>query len=80
MKFWLDWKESKEKERKYNRGRAQSVERLTEEQVVAGSILGTGPTLKVLKWLRNKGTPFALQMAIPSSSLYDHVLEWRSRL
>ena len=32
-------------------GLAQSVERLTAEREVAGSIPGTGPTLKVLQWL-----------------------------
>ena len=40
-------------------GLAQSVERLTAEREVAGSILGTGSTLKVLKKLRNKGTASA---------------------
>ena len=53
--------------------------RPTAERVVAGSILGTGPTLKVLKWLRNKGTAFALQMARPSRGLDDHV-KWQSCL
>ena len=33
------------------------------ESEVTGLIYGTGPTLRVLKWLRNKGTVFALQMA-----------------
>ena len=60
-------------------GLAQSVERLTAERGVAGSIPGAGPLLRVLKWLRNEGTPFALQAARPSRSSDDHV-EWRSRL
>ena len=42
---------------------AQSVERLTVEQEVAGSIPGVGPILRVLKCLGNEGTPFALQTA-----------------
>ena len=41
-------------------GLAESVERLTEEQEIAGSIPVAGPTLRVLKWLRNEGTAFAL--------------------
>ena len=45
---------------------APSVERLTAEREVAGSILGAGPILKFLKQLRNEGTPFALQAARPS--------------
>ena len=36
-------------------GLAPSVERLTTEREVAGSIPETGPTLGLLKWLRNKG-------------------------
>ena len=60
-------------------GLAQSVEHLTAEREVAGSIPGTGPTLMVLKWLRNEGTAFALQMARPSRGSDDHV-KWRSRL
>ena len=39
---------------------APSVERLTAEREVAGSILN------FLKQLRNEGTPFALQVARPS--------------
>ena len=35
-------------------GLAPSVERLTAEREVAGSIPRTGPTLGVLKWLRNE--------------------------
>ena len=60
-------------------GLAQSVERLTAEREVAGSIPGAGPLLRVLKWLRNEGTSFALQAARPSRGLDDHV-KWRSRL
>ena len=60
-------------------GLAQSVERLTAEREVAGSIPGTGPILMVLKWLRNEGTAFALQMARPSRGSDDHV-KWRFRL
>ena len=60
-------------------GLAQSVERLTEEHEIAGSIPVAGPTLRVLKWLRNEGTAFALQMARPSCGSDDHV-KWRSRL
>ena len=60
-------------------GLAQSVERLTAEREVAGSIPGAGPLLKVLKWLRNEGTSFALQAARPSRGSDDHV-KWRSRL
>ena len=47
-------------------GLAPLVERLTAERRVTGSIPGIGPTLRVLKWLRNEGTTFALQMARPS--------------
>ena len=42
-------------------GLDQSIERLTAESKVAGSIPGAGPILKVLKWLRNEGTHFAPQ-------------------
>ena len=51
---------------------------------MAGSIPGTGPILRVLKYLRNedkgkgsKGTAFALQMARPSLGSDDYV-KWRS--
>ena len=47
-------------------GLAQLVERLTAERQVAGSIPRAGPTVRVLKWLRNEGTAFALQTARPS--------------
>ena len=60
-------------------GLKQSVESLTTEWKVVGSIPGTGPTLRVLKWLRNEDTAFALQIARPSHGSDDHV-EWRSRL
>ena len=60
-------------------GLAQLVERLTEEQEMAGPIPVAGPTLRSLKWLRNEGTAFALQMARPSRGWDDHV-KWRSRL
>ena len=60
-------------------GLAQSVERLTAEREVAGSIPGAGPILRVLKWLRNESTSFALQQARPSRGSDDHV-KWRSRV
>ena len=50
-----------------------AVERLTAEREVVGSIPGVGLTLMVLKWLRNEGTVFALQMARPSRGSDDHV-------
>ena len=58
---------------------AQSVERLTAEREVAGSIPEAGPILRVLKQLRNEGTSFAQQAARPSRGSDDHV-KWRSRL
>ena len=57
-------------------GLAQSVERLTAEREVAGSIPRAGSTLRVLKELRNKRIAFALQMARPSHDLDDHVIRW----
>ena len=60
-------------------GLAQSVERLTAEREVAGSIPGAGPLLRVLKWLRNEGNSFALQAARPSRGSENHV-KWGSRL
>ena len=54
-------------------GLAQSLERLTAEREVAGSIPGAGPLL------RNEGTFFALQAARPSRGSDDHG-KWRSRL
>ena len=58
-------------------GLAQSVGRLTAEREVADSIPGAGPLLRVLKWLINEGTPFALQVAGPSRGLDDNV-KWGS--
>ena len=60
-------------------GLAQSVERLTAEREAVGSIPGAGPILRVLKYLRNDGTTFAVQAAGPSRGSVDHV-KWRSRL
>ena len=60
-------------------GLAQSVEHLTAEQEVEGSIPRAGPLLRVLKWLRNEDISFALQAARPSRGSDDHV-KWRSRL
>ena len=59
-------------------GLAQSVERLTAEREVADSIPGAGSLLRVLKWLINEGTPFALQVAGPSRGLDD--VKWRSMI
>ena len=58
-------------------GLAQSVEHLTAEREVAGSIPGTRPTLWVLKCLRYGGTAFALQMARTLHCSDDHI-KWRS--
>ena len=60
-------------------GLTQSVERLTAEQEVVGSIPGAGPILRVLKSLRNEGTAFDLQAARPSRGSDDHV-KWQSHL
>ena len=54
-------------------GLGQSVERLTAEREVAGSIPWAGPKLRFLKSLRNEGTSFALQAARPSRGSDDHV-------
>ena len=54
-------------------GLAQSVDGLTTERKVAGSIPGAGPLLGVLKWLKNEGIAFALQMARPSRGSDDHI-------
>ena len=54
-------------------GLAQSIERLTAEREVAGSIPGTGPILRVLKELRKEGTAFALQTAGPCRGSDDHL-------
>ena len=64
--------------RLFDQGLAQSVERLTAEREVAGSIPGAGPILRVLNQLRNEGTPFAVQTGRPSRGSDDHV-KWRSR-
>ena len=54
--------------------RISSVGRwLTTERKVAGSIPGAGPLLGVLKWLKNEGIAFALQMARPSRGSDDHI-------
>ena len=55
------------------------VECLTAEREVMGSIPGVGPILRVLKKLRNDGTPLALQAARPSRGSDDHV-KWQSHL
>ena len=57
-------------------GLAQSLERLTAEREVAGSIPGAGPLL------RNEGISFALQAARPSRGSDDHAdhRKWRSSL
>ena len=57
-------------------GLAQSVERLTAERKVAGSILWAGAVLRVLKKLIDEGTPFAPQAARSLRSSDDHV-KWR---
>ena len=73
MKFeWINTAYSRDKKN-------QSVERLAAEREVAGSIPGAGPLLRVLKWLRNEGTSFALQAARTSRGSDDHV-KWRSHL
>ena len=41
-------------------GLAQSVDCLTAEREVAGSVSGARRILRVLKWMRNEGTAFAL--------------------
>ena len=46
---------------------------------VADSIPGAGPILRVLKYMRNEGAPFALQAARPSLGS-DDLLKWRSDL
>ena len=58
---------------------AQPVERLTAEREVVGSLSGTRPILRVLKYLRNKSTFFVVQAARSSRGLDDHVKLW-SRL
>jgi len=58
---------------------AQSVERLTAEREVVGSIPGIVLILRVLKYLRNEGTSLALQTARASRGSDNHV-KWQSRL
>ena len=54
------------------------MERSSVERDVAGSISAAAPILRtVLKYLRNEGTPFALQAVRPSRRLDDHV-KWGS--
>ena len=57
-------------------GLAQSLERLTAEREVAGSIPGAG------QLLRNEGISFALQAARPLRGSDDHADhgKWRSSL
>ena len=54
-------------------GLAQSVERLTVELEIMGLISGVGPLLSVLKYLRNEGSPFAMQAVRPWSIV---ILQW----
>ena len=51
---------------------------MTAEREVVGSIQGAGPTLVVLKSLRNDGTYFALHATRPSRGSDDRV-KWGSR-
>ena len=60
-------------------GLAQPVERLTAEREVLGSLSRTRLTLRVLKYLRNKSTSFAVQAARSSRGSDDHV-KWWSRV
>ena len=60
-------------------GLAQPVERLTAEREVLGSSSRTRLTLRVLKYLRNKSTSFAVQAARSSRGSDDHV-KWWSRV
>ena len=54
------------------------MERSSVERDVAGSISAAAPILRtVLKYLRNEGTPFALQAVRPSRRSDDHV-KWGS--
>ena len=57
-------------------GLAQSVERLTAQRGVAGSILWAGAVLGVFKNLIDEGTSFAPQAARSPRSSDDHV-KWR---
>ena len=63
-----------------NRGSVSSVRRACSFRARGrGFDSGAGPTLRVLKQLRNEGNPFALQEARPSRGSDDHVA-WRSCL
>ena len=57
---------------------AQSVERLTVQREVVGSVPGDGPILKVFKKLRNEIIAFALQTARLSRGSDEH-MKWRCR-
>ena len=58
-------------------GLAQLVECLIEEQEVVGLIFPRARSiLWVLKYLRNEGTDFALQMAESSHGSDDHIKWW----
>ena len=51
-------------------GLAQSPERLTAEREVASSFPGAGPILRVLKYLRNEGTPLHCKLlALPMARM-----------
>ena len=58
-------------------GLTYSVERLTAEREVAGSILGARAILRVLEKLKDESTPFTAPAARPSRGSDDHV-KWRS--
>ena len=60
-------------------GLAQPVERLKAEREVLGSLSRTRLTLRLLKYLRNKSTSFAVQAARSSRGSDDHV-KWWSRV
>ena len=60
-------------------GLAQPVERLTAEREVLGSLSRTRLALRVLKYVRNKSTSFAVQEARSSRGSDDHV-KWWSRV
>ena len=62
----------------FNRGRISSVSRVLDCRAGGRRFNSrTEPTLRVLKWLRNGGTAFALQMARPLHGSDNHV-KWRS--
>ena len=56
-----------------------SIHTVTVEREVAGSIPGAGPILRVLKYLRNEGNPFAIQAGRPKRDS-DDLVKWRVRL